>query len=690
MRTLLALMTVAAMVAAACDGVPSEPTGVLSIQKAAPNSGDGQTDTVLATLSPFRVLVLRGDAPARGVTVSWRTLGGSSSPTITTTTSASGIAEYRQTLGRSAGGYQASASVTGAVGSPVSFTAFATPGNVTTLRIVSGNNQADTLMGRLSADYAVQATDAHGNGVVGIVIDWAVTAGGGSITPTRSTTESPFGNAFARHTLGPDAGAQTVTARLSVLPSAPPVTFTALTLGKLRVTVTTTGGDPDPDGYTVTAHGGTRDTTAAVAANETFTIARVTPGDYVLTLSNLALNCDVASPNPRSVTVPNGGTVDVVFAVTCAAFGSLKITATTTGVDLDPNGYGVSASGAKLGKTGDVAANGSVTIPGLVAGDYSVSLGGVTMNCDLTGPNPRTVTVPSGETAAVAFGVTCAQAAQLAVSLTVNGNTDVYTVKSNGAGLTRLTSHSAYDHGPAWSPDGTKIAFWSNRDGNDEIYVMNQDGSGVTRRTNDPSVDFRPRWSPDGTQIVFVSLRDGNFEIYVMNAGGSSPPQRVTNHPATDADPTWSPDGSKIAFWSDRDPDGEIYVMNPDGSGVTQLTNNEVREIQPEWSPDGNKLAFSRLTGCDYYTGFCDYDIIVMNADGSGAAQLPSGSSDNDAAWSPDGRWIAVGASFCEPYYDYYYSYSCYDSYSAVQLVRTDGTRVIELLRDAFYPAWRP
>ena len=456
--------------------------------------------------------------------------------------------------------------------------------------------------------------------------------------------------------------------------------ITCVARGSVEVAVTTTGADQDPNGYTVVLNG---NSVGTIPVNGTRTIVALLPGDYQVGLQGVAGNCTVGAPNPRTVTVASGATTPVAFAVTCIALGAIQITAATTGVDLDPNGYNVLADGPG-GGSGTVAANGTITFSGLPPGEYQMTVNGVTVNCDLAGQNPRPVTVTSGATTPVTLDVACVQAAQLAVSLTVNGNTDIYTLKANGAGLTRLTTHAAYDHGPAWSPDGTKIAFWSIRDGNDEIYVMNQDGSAVTRLTTNQSVDFRPRWSPDGTKIVFVSGRDGNFEIYVMNADGSSP-LRLTNAPGTDADPAWSPDGSKIAFWSSRDPYGEIYVMNADGTGVTRLTTNDAQEIQPEWSPNGSQLVFSRLTGCEYYSGFCDYDLIVMNADGSGATQLTSGSSDNDPAWSPDGNWIAFGASVCEPYY-----YSCYYSYSAVHLVRTDGSRVTELLRDAFYPAWKP
>ncbi len=80
----------------------------------------------------------------------------------------------------------------------------------------------------------------------------------------------------------------------------------------------------------------------------------------------------------------------------------------------------------------------------------------------------------------------------------------------------------------------------TDRDGNEEVYVMNADGSSPVRLTNDPATDFGPAWSPDGSRIAFSTFRDGNFEIYVMNADGSNP-INLTNDPAEDLTPAWSP-----------------------------------------------------------------------------------------------------------------------------------------------------
>ncbi len=107
---------------------------------------------------------------------------------------------------------------------------------------------------------------------------------------------------------------------------------------------------------------------------------------------------------------------------------------------------------------------------------------------------------------------------------------------------TNLTNNAARDVFCAWSPDGTQIAFWSDRDGNGEVYVMNADGSNPTNLTNDPGSDWWPVWSPDGTQIAFVSGRDGNREICVMNLDGSGMLQLThTAFPGVNIEPSWSP-----------------------------------------------------------------------------------------------------------------------------------------------------
>ena len=193
------------------------------------------------------------------------------------------------------------------------------------------------------------------------------------------------------------------------------------------------------------------------------------------------------------------------------------------------------------------------------------------------------------------------------------------------------------------SPLHAKIVFRSYRDGNAEIYLMRSNGEGQTRLTHDGASDFFPAWSPNGQQIVFCSERDGNPEIYVMDADGGNQ-RNLTQHPAFDSPPDWSPDGSQIAFTSDRDSgddhDLNIFVMDADGDNVRQVTQLEFA-VTPKWSPDGEHIAFE---------GIIDQrrQIYVINADGANRQLVSQPIPDTGmflGGWSPDGTQILYKAS---------------------------------------------
>jgi len=140
-------------------------------------------------------------------------------------------------------------------------------------------------------------------------------------------------------------------------------------------------------------------------------------------------------------------------------------------------------------------------------------------------------------------------------------NYEIYEMNRDGSDLRRLTDFPEWDTYPSISPDGTRI-LWrrvlptggnSQSGRNSEIFIMNRDGSSPSNLTNNPAFDGYPAWSPDGSKIVFASNRAGqtagNFHIYIMNPDGSDVTKLLENDPEVeDARPQWSPDGSRIVF----------------------------------------------------------------------------------------------------------------------------------------------
>jgi uncharacterized protein YjdB len=168
------------------------------------------------------------------------------------------------------------------------------------------------------------------------------------------------------------------------------------------------------------------------------------------------------------------------------------------------------------------------------------------------------------------------------------GKFQLYAVeRSNLAQLTKLTPDTTSASDPAFSPDGSRIAFVSLRDGNAEIYVMNADGTGATRVTNDPQPDGRPAFTPDGQSLVFHSARTaGKQQIWTVNLDGTGLTQLTRD--SVNSTPTVSPDGQTIAYVSMRNKDSDIWLMARDGSNQRQFTRSpQQRESEPRFLRDG-------------------------------------------------------------------------------------------------------
>jgi Tol biopolymer transport system component len=466
------------------------------------------------------------------------------------------------------------------------------------------------------------------------------------------------------------------------------------TTGSLQITSATTGPSPDADGYAITLDGIDRGT---LAASGVTTLDGVSPGDHALGLSGVAGNCQVQGDNPRSVAIVAGASATAAFAIVCApppaVTGSLKITTTTSGSDVDPDGYSFALDGRAKQSIG---INTSVTVANVAAAAHTIALSGFAGNCTVGGTNPRSVTVSAGATAEVSFAVTCAAATTSLIAFTSveAGDSSIYVVKPDGTGLTKLAAgthsvwspdkrkilfkqagdlyvmnadgsgqmklaegetdfpddHSGIEENYRWSPDGTRVAFaiWSCDPDHcivsPDLWVMRADGSGKVRlawQINAPS------WSPDGRKIAGIfDLGDlpGASAIHVINADASGEKRLESTSWVSWFDPPdWSPDGGRIVFtqWP-GDEKSDIFLINPDGTGMVNLTQSpDSYDFHPRWSPDGTRIVFS--TG-DLHTSMV---VAVMNRDGSGRTELTRNHYDFDPPrghrsvdWSSDGRQI--------------------------------------------------
>jgi len=114
---------------------------------------------------------------------------------------------------------------------------------------------------------------------------------------------------------------------------------------------------------------------------------------------------------------------------------------------------------------------------------------------------------------------------------------------------------------------------------------MDRDGSNLVRLTDHPADDTNPAWSPDGSRIAFESTREGYAEIMVVSVAGGLP-INLSNAPfSSEHGPTWSPDGGRLAYYSDADGEWDIYVMASDGSNITKLTGDNTNDQVPAWRP---------------------------------------------------------------------------------------------------------
>jgi Tol biopolymer transport system component len=247
--------------------------------------------------------------------------------------------------------------------------------------------------------------------------------------------------------------------------------------------------------------------------------------------------------------------------------------------------------------------------------------------------------------------LTAAALAGLAVGALLRSGGETADPLNPDVRLRQLTFEPGLEQDPTLSPDGNYVAYTTDEGGNLDIVVLPLTGGNRERVVDDPAEDAQPAWSPDGSRLAFVSARDrggrlavvpnmsaltpyvqGRFgDVFLVPALGGRPVKLAENG----SYPAWSPDGERIAYQSERSGQWDLWIVSAGGGEPKPLTNDDEIDYQPAWSPDGRSIAYVTATGA------ASYELRVIPADGGEFQALLTGNAGFlDPAWSADGRWL--------------------------------------------------
>ena len=224
---------------------------------------------------------------------------------------------------------------------------------------------------------------------------------------------------------------------------------------------------------------------------------------------------------------------------------------------------------------------------------------------------------------------------------------DIYRKSVDGRTVTQLTTDPSDDLMPSIAPDGSKLAFASNRNGNWDIYVMPVGGGAPTQLTADVDEEVQPTWAPDGRRIAFSRKngRTNTWEIWIVDTQNPG----LRSYVCEGFLPRWSPDEKKdvLLFQRARQRGSRLYgvwtieLVQGEGLSPTEIVSaRNAAVLQPSWSPDGTKIVFTTVVNPTGDSEWPDQsDIWIINADGTSRIGLTNGRFRNmQPTWGADGR----------------------------------------------------
>lgn len=211
----------------------------------------------------------------------------------------------------------------------------------------------------------------------------------------------------------------------------------------------------------------------------------------------------------------------------------------------------------------------------------------------------------------------------------------IYIMNPDGSGEAQLTTAGDNNTTPRLSPDGRKVLFTRYLSSNYDVYQYDIDQNVETRLTDNPAIDGSADWSPDGSKIAFNTDRYGAVQDIAIMDLSSGTIERLTTTSDSDIRPFWSSDNSRIGFTRIRPTSQELWWVAPDGSQEERLCA-PLQGTDFKWSPDMSKIAYIS-------TGFPS-QVFIIDIDCSGRKQLTFGQDVDAFSWSPDGQQIIFDA----------------------------------------------